>query len=124
MNSHRQQPGLFTVPFHVLTDNDGAPSEEDTRPVQWQLESDLSTSALQPRTWDREVGANPLLLTRPAPQVIALIPDAFGEKAFPADECLFQNGANHEAGAQQKLGVQPKGKRLLRKFVPHWSSHG
>ena len=62
-------------------------------------------------------------LTWPASQVKALIPDAFGEIAFPAGECLFQNGANHEAGAQKKLGVQPKGKRFVRKFVPHWSSH-
>ena len=63
------------------------------------------------------------LLTWPAPQVKALIPDAFWEIAFPAGERLSQNGADHEAGTQQKLGVESKGKRLLRKFVPHWSSH-
>ena len=52
------------------------------------------------------------------------LPDAFGEIAFPAGERLFQNGANHEAGPKQELGVEPKGKRVLRELVPHRSSHG
>lgn len=66
MKSDRQQPRLLTVPPHTLTGNDGAASEEDTSPVQGQLQSDLSTSALQPRAWDERSSANPLLLTRPA----------------------------------------------------------
>ena len=63
-------------------------------------------------------------LTWSASQVKTLVPDAFGEIAFPAGERLFQNGANHEAGPKQELGVEPKGKRVLRELVPHRSSHG